>query len=137
LPYVPDKSGATEVPTVNAGCDEGAALTPQAAPIVLAKLARQFSALNGEPNPRDLAYIAGSRQQGATLMRTSLTADAPSYIIELHGHFTSCRGHPRGAAAPTGTTMLIVVDAATGAITDWALGNALTPLSTIAQPIAL
>ena len=122
---------------MNAGHDEGAALTPQAAPVALAKLARQFSALNGEPTPRDLAYIAGSRQQAATLMRTSLTADAPSYIVELHGHFTSSRGHARGAAAATGTTMLIVVDAATGAITDWALGNTLTPLSTIAQPIAL
>jgi hypothetical protein len=104
---------------------------------VLAKLARQFSALNGEPSPRDLAYIAGSRQQAATLTGASLTGDAPSYVIELHGHFTSSRGHPRGATAPTGTTMLIVVDAETGAITDWALGNTLTPLSAIAQPIAL
>ena len=136
MAYVPEKSGASEVSTVNAGHDD-AALTPQAAPIALAKLARHFSALNGEPNPTDLAYIAGSRQQAATLMGTSLAADAPSYIVEAHGHFTSSRGHARGAAAPTGTTMLIVVDAATGAITDWALGNTLTSLPAVAQPIAL
>lgn len=122
---------------MNAGADGGTTLTPQTAPTVLAKLARQFSALNGEPSPRHLAYIAGSRKQAATLMGTSLTADAPSYIVELHGRFTSSRGHPRGAAAPTGTTMLIVVDAVTGAITDWGLGTDLAPLSTIAQPMAL
>lgn len=122
---------------MNAGADEGATLTPQTAPAVLAKLARQFSALNGEPSPSHLAYIAGSRKQAATLMGTSLTADAPSYIVELRGHFTSSRGRARGAAAPTGTTMLIVVDAVTGAITDWGLGNGLPPLSTIAQPMTL
>lgn len=119
------------------GPDERTGPTPHAAPVVLAELAQRFSALNGEPNPRHLACIAASRAQAATLMGTSLAADAPSYIVELHGHFTSGRGHARGAAAPTGTTMLFVVDAATGAITDWALGDTLAPLSTIAQPIAL
>lgn len=119
------------------GRDEHTGPAPHAAPAALAELARRFSALNGEPSPRRLAYIAASRAQAATLLGAWLAADAPSYIVELHGHFTSARGHARGAAAPTGTTMLIVVDAATGAITDWALGDALAPLSTIAQPIAL
>src|ERR1700722_20076661 len=82
------------------------------APAVLRATALRIAARNGEADPTGLCYVEGTRGQGAELMNTSIAQnDDPSYIIEMHGNFTSYRGGPvtrtGESARPTGRTMFI------------------------------
>lgn len=117
-------------------------IAPADAPAILRATALGVAAQNGEPNPTGLAYVAGTRHQAATLMDTSITQDDQSYIIEMHGHFTSRRGGPpsadgRPVVRPTGNTMLVVVSATTGLVTDIGITNGSRSLSGIAEPSPL
>jgi hypothetical protein len=120
-------------------------ITAAEAPAVLCATAQKIAALNGEAQPTGLAYVTGTRKQGVALTNSSVAQDGPSYIIELHGHFTSYRGGPIGRNGqrrdPTGNTMIVVVSAKTGMVTDAGIINSddthASLLSHIAEPNAL
>jgi hypothetical protein len=116
-------------------------IAPADAPAVLRATALKIAAQNGEPNPTGLAYVAGTRHQAAALMDTSVAQDDQSYIIQMHGHFTSYRQGPASSEGPgvrpTGDTMTVVVSATTGLVTDIGITNGARPLTSVAEPTAL
>jgi hypothetical protein len=120
-------------------------ITAAEAPSVLRATALKIAAMNGEANPTGVAYVAGTRTQGVALTNSAVTQDGPSYIVEMHGHFTSYRGGPIGRNGqsydPTGNTMIVVVSTATGMVTDTSIFNSdntnASLLSHIAEPNAL
>lgn len=84
------------------------------------------------------SYVSSTRHRAAALMGDSVTADGASYIVELHGNFVGTHAHvPLGHKAPTGNTMVLVVSAATGQITDLSITERSPNLSAIATPAAL
>lgn len=113
-------------------------ISPADAPTILRATALGVAAQNGEAHPTGLAYVKGTRHQAASLMDTSVTEDDASYIIQMHGHFTSYRSGRAGSKArPTGNTMLVVVSATTGQVTDISISNSVRSLIDIAEPRAL
>jgi hypothetical protein len=120
-------------------------ITAAAAPAVLGATAQKIAALNGEAQPTGIAYVAGTRKQALALTNSAVAQDGPSYIIEMHGNFTSYRGGPVGRNGqsydPTGNTMIVVVSTATGMVTDTSIFNSdntnASLLSRIAEPKAL
>jgi hypothetical protein len=68
----------------------------------------------------------------------SVAGDDASYIIEMRGMFVGHHAHvPHGAEAPTGNTMLVVVSATTGQITDMGITDAAPDIAAAGTPTAL
>jgi hypothetical protein len=90
----------------------------------------------GDPSPTELQTVKTTAIAGATTLSppgseaptenaaARATLNKKADLVVLHGHFTlSSASVPRGASAPTGSVLSLVVDEETGAIVFTALTN--------------
>lgn len=96
----------------------------------LKALATTFAALNGEKAPKvdmvDTKRGAAQKQ----LKAGAVDSDQGVYLIQMTGAFTAgLAPRPKDSPAPTGSTITLTIDKATGELTDWSLSNERTNLA--------
>jgi hypothetical protein len=107
-------------------------------PASFAALARHASLVNGDSAPRNVQYVKTTRSRAAAFTGGRAAKDGPVYVIQLHGHFNGAYASvPPGHKRPSGTIMTIVVDAASGLVTDAGISDASPGLSVLGRPRAL
>jgi hypothetical protein len=103
----------------------------------LAALAQRSSQVNGDDAPTGVQYVETTRARAVALAGASPRGASRVYVLQLRGHFNGAYASvPAGHRAPAGNTLTIVVDAATGVVTDAGLTNApvdLARLGTVAN----
>ncbi len=82
-----------------------------------------LAAENGDPSPTDGAVVASTRSAAIDLIApgTVVDSDPPVYLAIANGKFTAEGSAPPNAEAPTGSVLVAVYDAKTGALLDWGL----------------
>jgi len=69
---------------------------------------------------------------------STVDSNQSAYLVQLQGHFTALDASvPSGAKLPTGTYLIFVVDASSGLITEWGVGNRKADLLALGSVIAL
>jgi hypothetical protein len=94
------------------------------APSVLSGIAHEFAANNGERSPRDIGYRTVNRQDAVRALShgDGVDSNQPVYLITESGSFTGAIAKvPAGQAQPGGGSLAILVDPATGRVTDWSI----------------
>jgi len=98
---------------------------------------QQLAAANGDASPDSITYVRTTRAAALRLLGSwsSGNPDEAVYVAVAHGTFDgAAMSHPAGAPAPTGTTLVAILDATTYQVTDVGLGNATPDLSKLQQP---
>jgi hypothetical protein len=107
-------------------------------PASLRMLALHASKVNGDSAPQGVQYVKTMRSKIAAFTGHRPGKDMPVYLIQLRGHFNGAYASvPRGHARPSGTTMIIVLDARTGQVTDAGITHTPADLSALGRPVAL
>lgn len=111
----------------------GTPFTATSVPAALKAAALQVSAANGEHHPSGITFVRSPRnKEVAALSDSDVPGDDPSYLVQLHGHFTGATASvPPGGKTPAGTTLTIIVNAHDGEITDWGISSGEVPLSSL------
>ncbi len=94
-------------------------------------LAERTAAGNGDPNPTLIQHAAGTRFDAVRISSGDLVFEWNwSYLVAIRGRFTA-DGAPiaAGAKPPTGTVITLVLDARSGQVTDFGIGNRYPPLA--------
>lgn len=108
------------------------AAMPQASPFLgtdseVSDITARTAADLGEAEPHDVQMVPATRGDAVALSgenKIASGAKAPSLLIQARGHFTSPKTMPgQKASALTGDTLRVVVDAATGVVTDYSISN--------------
>ena len=136
----PSSTATTGQATAQQATVRAAAAVPAQppSPALLHRLALASSRSNGESAPSGLSYVATTRWQATALLGAQVGGDGPAYLVTLHGSFSGAGALvPAHHQRPTGTTMVLVVDRATGQITDTAITNTAPALSTLGHPATL
>ncbi|HEX3618589.1 MAG TPA: hypothetical protein VHU61_18730 [Solirubrobacteraceae bacterium] len=97
------------------------------------------AAAMGDSTPTDISYSALTTRNGALAASGSGASMGGAYgsasgyfVVVAHGEFTAYDAPiPNGAKIPTGTVMTLVVDAATGEVTDSGVQHGSPDLSTL------
>jgi hypothetical protein len=106
-------------------------------PTGLRALALKAGAANGENAPQQLTYVKTMQSEITALTGSRRGPDAPVYVVEMQGHFNGAYASvPSGHAKPSGTTMIIVVNAQ-GQVTDAGITGNATNLSAFGTPAAI
>jgi hypothetical protein len=71
------------------------------------------------------------------LDESRVDTDQPSYVIVLQGDFVSDAPRPYGAPAPTGTVLTLVLDPATGGVTDFGVRYSTPDLTALGPGVDL
>lgn len=89
----------------------------------------------GDPRPTLIRHAEGTREQANRVASGSeVPGTAWSYLIAERGHFVFASApRPPGAPAPRGSVMTLVVDAATGRVTDDGTSSRYPPLQQMGQ----
>lgn len=108
-------------------------------------IARRVAAQWGDARPRDIRYASGTREDAMKLLAPS-SGSNPSVspagpgaqsevdLVAAWGRFTADVPGPRGAPAPKGTVLELLVDAHSGFVEMRSLGNRLpAPLSKLGR----
>jgi hypothetical protein len=67
-----------------------------------------------------------------------VNTNQPVYLVQLQGYFSARDASvPPGGKAPTGTYLIIIVDASDGSVTDWGVSNTRADLSALGPVIPL
>ena len=94
-----------------------AAAVPQWGSTTLRDVVLRHLRDEGDPVPSAMRYV-----------RIAGTGGTPLYEVVLVGHFTAkVESRPLGAAVPTGTTLILYVEADNGAVTGMSLSNRPAP----------
>jgi hypothetical protein len=112
-----------------------------AAAQILAQI-NYLAAGNGEPNPTDIQYVSTTGADAAKALSEAPPpgpAGAESVIlVAARGRFTGYGAKiPPGAALPTGTVITAVMDAASGALTEWGISRTFPQLATLGPVVKL
>lgn len=93
-------------------------------------LATQAATGAGDPSPSLIQHAEGTHFDAVLISSGDLVFEWNwSVLIALRGHFTANGAPiPAGAKAPTGTVLTLVVNAATGEVTDFGIGDIYPPL---------
>jgi hypothetical protein len=114
------------------------AATHPTTPAGLRALALRAGEVNGDNAPRQMQYVSTTRSQIAALTGDRPGANAPVYVIQMQGHFNGAFASvPRGDARPSGTTMIIVVNAQTGQVTDAGITSKVANLSAFGSTVQI
>ncbi len=101
---------------------------------------RAIRANGGGPVSREQAVVSTHRAAAQLLFgaKQVVTDDRPVYVIQLVGRFIGYSASwPAGGHAPTGSVMVIVVDAKTMQTVDWGLDRRPQQLSKLGTPFDL
>lgn len=84
------------------------------------QIALDFAASMGNPNPQGIEYVEGDHQQVVRAFSgDEVSDDAEVDAIVMHGHFVAKSAPvPPGASPPSGSVLILVVNAITGQMTD-------------------
>ena len=90
----------------------------------LLNLAKAAAVQAGDPSPTLIQHSEGTRAT-ANLVASGdvVPGNDSAYLIVERGHFVASGPRPRGAAAPSGSVLTLVVDATTGRVTDEGIQN--------------
>ncbi|MDQ6777031.1 MAG: hypothetical protein M3071_12640 [Actinomycetota bacterium] len=97
-------------------------------------IALNFATAAGDPTPTSIEYVASTRAAANQALyggklQGDPTANDPSYVIVQQGSFREDHApRPPQASVPTGSVLVVVVNASTGQMTDLSLGQT-TPSS--------
>jgi len=86
--------------------------------------ALEFSARNGEPAPSKMRVVAGPRLAVVDKLMggAEVDTDQDVYVVALEGRFVGHEARvPPGQPEPTGPAMVLVFDAGTNHLVDWAI----------------
>lgn len=99
----------------------------------------EFAAANGDAHPTGGFVVATTRRAAADVLWPGITVDTDQdvYVVVLEGAFTAASEAPPDAEAPTGNTLVVLYDAATGARLDWGLPTAKPDLSPLGEATPL
>jgi ABC-type glycerol-3-phosphate transport system substrate-binding protein len=116
-------SSATASPAETVTQTTTAAQTTTGAPLGAAKIkqiALEFAASMGDPNPTAIEYVQGSRQQVVFAFSKDEVLDNTEVdAIVMHGRFMSKNAPvPAEGSPPSGSVLIMVVNATTGELTD-------------------
>ena len=101
-------------------------------------LALHASQLNGDQTPQSVEYVKTMSSPAATLTGHRPDNNAPVYVVQIRGHFDGAFASvPAGHKRPSGNTMIIVIDARTGHITDDGITNRATNLTALGHPVTM
>jgi hypothetical protein len=91
-----------------------------------AVLITEAARLNGEPSPTAIRTVATTRAAAFTSVGAGAD-DVPATPVQLvvaHGAFTGFEAkRPPGASPPRGHVLFLLIDSASGVVTDWGIGN--------------
>lgn len=96
-------------------------------------LAKRGAAACGDPAPTLVQHVESSRFEAVRISSGDLVFQWNwSYLIGVRGHFIAADAPaPPGAKVPGGSVLTLVVNAATGQVTDSGLGSRYPPLTEI------
>lgn len=101
---------------------------------------QQAAVVNGDPAPTAVQWVFAPRQAIADTLNFGLPAGQaaiPEILIIAKGNFVAYRASvPKGASAPRGTVLELVLDASTLEATDFGLVDYYPDLSKIGVPIS-
>jgi len=108
---------------------------------ILAQI-KYLAVANGEPNPTDIQYVTTTGADAAKALSEAPPpgpAGAESVVlVAARGRFIGYGAKvPPGAALPTGTVITAVMDAATGALTEWGISDTFPQLATLGRVVKL
>lgn len=120
--------------TMNPNTASARAKLTAAAPAVTSTLAgppdpvaliKEAARLNGEPSPTAIRVITTTRAAAFAALGAG-AGDVPGTPVELvvaHGAFVGFGAKVSGGPVPRGGVLFLVVDSASGAVSDWGIGN--------------
>jgi hypothetical protein len=87
--------------------------------------------LGGDPNPSSIKHVAGPRDQTVfALSGDQVNSNNSVYAIVMRGSFVADDSLvPSDASAPTGSVLVVVIDASTGELTDFGVQNQVPDLA--------
>jgi hypothetical protein len=108
---------------------------------ILAQI-RNLAARNGEPNPTDIEFVTTTAAKAAKVTygeRPSAVAGEESVVLAAaRGRFNGSGAKvPPGAAPPTGTVIVAIIDAASGELTDWGISKSFPDEATLGPVVKL
>ena len=91
----------------------------------LLEIALRVARRAGDPRPTLVQYTKGTRAQDNLVASGDIIpGDQACYLIAVRGHFVANDAEtPPGARAPTGSVLTLVVNATTGRLLDFGIGN--------------
>lgn len=110
-------SSATASASESAG---GMISAPQLGAAQIKQIALEFAASMGDPNPTSIEYVQGSRQKVVFAFSKDEVPDNTEVdAIVMHGQFVAKNAlGPPEASPPSGSVLILVVNATTGEMTD-------------------
>jgi hypothetical protein len=93
---------------------------------------RNLAVGNNVATPTDISVVKTTRGQAVALTGAgnSVRTDEPSYVVQMTGNFVGRKAKvPAGQAAPRGSALTVTIDAATGTVSDWSIGDSRQNLS--------
>lgn len=93
----------------------------------------------GELAPTKISQVKSTRASANKAANNEMGGNEPIIEVQAHGHFT-IPGKPnaKGHTAPqSGDTMTLIIDAASGAVTDWSVSTKPPRLETLGTPTPL
>lgn len=102
------------------------ARTTFAGPPDSAALISELARLNGEPAPTGIRTVATTRAAAFAALgaRADDVPQTPSDLVVAHGAFTGFLAKkPLGGPPPKGRVLFLLIDRASGTVTDWGIGD--------------
>jgi hypothetical protein len=103
-------------------------------PTQIASIATSMASTAGDVTPTSLQYVAAASRQAANTIATGdvVPGTTPSIVVAMQGNFVDNNvSFPKGASAPSGGVMTLVLDATSGQVTDLAISNTYPDLSAL------
>lgn len=96
----------------------------------IVRMALQAAARSGDPRPALIQHTEGTQRDANRITAGAyIGASAQSYLIAARGHFIGYGASvPFGASLPRGTVITLIVNAATGRVTDGGISYRYPPL---------
>jgi hypothetical protein len=97
----------------------------------IVQMGLQVAARNGDPRPTMIQHSEGPRDKANRITAGAyIGGAAQSYLIAVRGHFIAYDASvPAGASLPRGTVLTLIVNAATGRVTDGGITYSYPPLA--------
>lgn len=95
------------------------------------QIASEFAGGMGDPNPTSIEYVESTRQQAVSALSGDKVDTNPDvYAIVMTGDFVASTA-PTDGPPPTGSVLTMVINANTGALTDFGVQNQVPDLTSL------
>jgi len=120
---------------VNTGCGSATVATAKATPMpssttqtrqILVGIGRDMASRTNDAKPTRIQMTTSTRQRALSVLDSDkVNSDQPVYVVQVKGTFSSFRRMPqhKNGRIPTGDTLTVLVDPATGQVTDWSIST--------------